>query len=465
MARPTVFVGSSTEGIDLARAVQEQLSDNNLRAVLWKEDETFSLSRSTLESLLVAIERYDFAVMVFSPDDESISRGLRSLAPRDNVVFELGLFMARLGRGRTFVVLSSNQDVKVPSDLKGVTFAVQLASDQRDDDLLSAVGPACNKIRRQVKQLGVRSSSEQETGVLYRLLNACTYPYYPDVRIDLLERIAHKIPESFVHLEEVVEFIEDMFRDYIRPLLTDARLRSLRVYFAYFLGDGVIVQEDTPPVKYCVDRDSEAKPFNGEFVIAISNPEVYPEPAWRIGRAIAGYYYRRPASNCARVFKALAANYKNDLSDAYEQADNYTTPSELSVYSVPVQWRTRSGNASIGVIAVSSPFPNSIPERLMSRVEFLTTVVGYVFSLYAAHAIFDEDEKVEPTRIGYALVSETDLEFVRSATALRRRIARYFEMQRLGDGLHVLESPAVRYVDGSPTIGKQRSVGSAPSRS
>ena len=42
-------------------------------------------------------------------------------APRDNVVFELGLFMGALSRSRTFVCVPAGEALKIPSDLKGMT--------------------------------------------------------------------------------------------------------------------------------------------------------------------------------------------------------------------------------------------------------------------------------------------------------------------------------------------------------
>jgi predicted nucleotide-binding protein len=54
-------------------------------------------------------------------DDMTVSRGLRKKTPRDNVVFELGLFMGAIGRDRTFIVSPRKNDLKLPTDLLGVT--------------------------------------------------------------------------------------------------------------------------------------------------------------------------------------------------------------------------------------------------------------------------------------------------------------------------------------------------------
>lgn len=63
----------------------------------------------------------DFAVLLMTADDTTASRGRRKASPRDNVVFELGLFMGALGRDRTFVVSPKGVDLKLPTDLLGVT--------------------------------------------------------------------------------------------------------------------------------------------------------------------------------------------------------------------------------------------------------------------------------------------------------------------------------------------------------
>lgn len=152
MDKPTVFVGSSREGLEIARAVQFQLKDDALVSV-WNEG-VFGLGQGTLEALVAMLDRFDFAVLVITPDDILASRETAMQAPRDNVMFELGLFMGRLGRPRTFCVCSNARDFKLPSDLAGVTLA---RFDQADAtrDATAALGPACFQIRQAIRELGV----------------------------------------------------------------------------------------------------------------------------------------------------------------------------------------------------------------------------------------------------------------------------------------------------------------------
>ena len=124
--KPSIFIGSSKEALPLAEIVQREL-EKDFTATIWK-DCLFELGQSTLDSILVVVQCFDFAVLLLTDDDLTRSRGKAKASPRDNVVFELGLFMGALGRRRTFVVVSARGktggravEVKMPSDLFGNT--------------------------------------------------------------------------------------------------------------------------------------------------------------------------------------------------------------------------------------------------------------------------------------------------------------------------------------------------------
>lgn len=118
--RPVMFIGSSSEGLVTARRLAAALESKHLSVRIWSND-IFAASDTTIESLEQAATEVDFAILVLTPDDTTTSRGKRRAAPRDNVVYELGLFGGALGRKRTFMVVETTTKQKIPTDLLGVT--------------------------------------------------------------------------------------------------------------------------------------------------------------------------------------------------------------------------------------------------------------------------------------------------------------------------------------------------------
>lgn len=150
--RPTIFIGSSTEGAPIAKALQVLL-DHACEVTVWHQG-VFDLSHGTLESLTSALDEFDFAILALTADDLVISREQESFAPRDNVLFELGLFMGGLGRNRTFLVYNRTAKLKLPTDLMGVSAAT--FEPHTSGNLQSALGAAATKIEEQIARLGVR---------------------------------------------------------------------------------------------------------------------------------------------------------------------------------------------------------------------------------------------------------------------------------------------------------------------
>ena len=143
-----LFIASSTEGLDIAYALQENL-ENDAEVTIWTQD-VFRPSRVIIEDLERILVDVEFGVFVFSADDSVTMRGEKSSAVRDNVLFELGLFIGHLGRSSAFIVSPKNVDLRISSDLLGIT-SLQFDPHRSDANLRAALGPAANQIRKAIR--------------------------------------------------------------------------------------------------------------------------------------------------------------------------------------------------------------------------------------------------------------------------------------------------------------------------
>ena len=161
--KPSLFIGSSTEGLGIAYAAQQNLRFT-AEVTVWDQG-VFQLSKTSLESLLAVLDRTDFGMFVFSPDDIVIIRGEHNQAVRDNVLFELGLFTGRLGRDRCFILMPEDaRDVRLPTDLIGVTPAT-FEVGRRDGSMQAATGPACHSVREAIQRVCPRGDQQQSPNV------------------------------------------------------------------------------------------------------------------------------------------------------------------------------------------------------------------------------------------------------------------------------------------------------------
>ncbi|WP_029618010.1 TIR domain-containing protein [Pseudorhizobium marinum] len=119
---PHVFIACASESVPVADAFAARLEAEGVNVRKWTEG-VFKLNDHSMESLEVQLDLMDFALAIFSPDDKVRSRKKEQSAPRDNTVFELGLFAGKIGRDRSFFVVPKGVRVKVPSDLAGITSA------------------------------------------------------------------------------------------------------------------------------------------------------------------------------------------------------------------------------------------------------------------------------------------------------------------------------------------------------
>jgi hypothetical protein len=170
--KPRIFVGSSAEHLDLAYAVQENL-ERDAEVTVWSQG-VFELSRTAMASLIETLDESDFGVFILAPADLTSIRQAERPTVRDNVIFELGLFIGRLGADRCFMfVPRGSDDLHLPSDLLGLTPGTYEPA-RRDNNLAAALGPACNRVRTAVSRLGGHLPTGREGGLPISAPELCT---------------------------------------------------------------------------------------------------------------------------------------------------------------------------------------------------------------------------------------------------------------------------------------------------
>lgn len=201
MSKPRVFIGSSVEGLNIAYAVQQNLL-HDAEVTVWDQG-VFELSKTTIESLSKALQESDFAVFVFSPDDLIKIRNTSSNAIRDNVLFEFGLFIGKLGRERVYFLTPMAGDIHLPSDLLGITPG-KYEENRTDGSMQAATGAACNQIRTQMRALSYApgrlvstvKSENAEPSTKRSWFNEFFDKKYPEARTSLQDELVNQTGED-----------------------------------------------------------------------------------------------------------------------------------------------------------------------------------------------------------------------------------------------------------------------------
>jgi CRP/FNR family cyclic AMP-dependent transcriptional regulator len=149
--RVRLFIISSVESLPIARTIQNAFEHDPFHVVIWT-DGVFKIASYTLQSLEDEVDKSDFAIAIAHADDLTTVRGSDWPTPRDNVIFELGLFMGRLGRSRAILMEPREEKVKLPSDLAGITTIPYCF--EKGADAAATLGPACNRLREHINALG-----------------------------------------------------------------------------------------------------------------------------------------------------------------------------------------------------------------------------------------------------------------------------------------------------------------------
>ena len=145
------FVGSSSEGLPYANTLAELLRERAIDCEQWNLT-AFALGQTTMEGLEAALARNSFAALVATGDDKTVSRGRAKISPRDNIIFEFGLFAGRLGRARAFLLVPDDvSSLRLPTDLLGVTvgtFPVRQTKAARKNGLRETADAIADAVHR-----------------------------------------------------------------------------------------------------------------------------------------------------------------------------------------------------------------------------------------------------------------------------------------------------------------------------
>jgi CRP/FNR family transcriptional regulator, cyclic AMP receptor protein len=154
---PRLFMICSGEALDIAKCIRIGLKHVTRQIVIWSDEQIFESGSYPLEALEKEVNQADFAIALAEPDDIIRSRDRTQATVRDNVIFELGFFMSRLGRARSLLLVPRGTDVRLPSDFKGLT-PIGYSKVGPGDEMPVILGPTIDEIGNIIKKKGVRAS-------------------------------------------------------------------------------------------------------------------------------------------------------------------------------------------------------------------------------------------------------------------------------------------------------------------
>lgn len=162
--KQNIFIASATEDLDIAYTVQQALEDD-AHPTVWRQG-VFNLSGTSLQGLLKELDKACYGIFIFTPADITKIRNKSFLTARDNVIFELGLFVGRLGIDNCYIFMPRGvKNFHLPSDLAGITVATY-EPDRPTDELAATLGPACHQVRLAIKQRSLIGETIKHSNVI-----------------------------------------------------------------------------------------------------------------------------------------------------------------------------------------------------------------------------------------------------------------------------------------------------------
>jgi len=269
-----VFVASSSEQLAVAAEIAQSINRSKaFYAQPWDKD-VFEFSKAYIESLERELDRADFAVAVLTADDAGNVRGRKVSLPRDNVIFELGLFAGRLGRNRCFFFVDADSATKLASDLSGVEpVTFRRGAGPGGVDLKTRIG----QVTEQMKQAGPRSKPSpavrEARESLWRFSTRFSGHWWERIRSGEDDRSALSyLTVSIDELTNTPKLSGKVFG------LAGERLADWST-----VTSGVLLSEGPPQVHYRWEgehQDAHGQTYGGHGVILLEDPELTRGEGW-----------------------------------------------------------------------------------------------------------------------------------------------------------------------------------------
>lgn len=148
--QPQTILFSSSGSYAVAEGLYENLKDRH-NVTLWKQ--FFGENRTTpLWTFLKKLFHYDYAILVLANDSlvyDTVTQGQQAWIPKDNVIFELGATMARLGPQKTILLVPHEPEVHLPGyfdDVRPLLFTYTNQEQFSEEEKIQATAAAADGI-------------------------------------------------------------------------------------------------------------------------------------------------------------------------------------------------------------------------------------------------------------------------------------------------------------------------------
>lgn len=260
--KPRIFIGSSMEGLSVAKYVKSYYS-NDFDCYLWTDD-IFKYNESVFETLLKSASLFDFGIMVATKDDFTSSRDKNFETPRDNIVFEYGLFLGRVGAGKAFVL--QEEGTKLPTDLLGITtprFEItdNLVHAEKLNDELRKIGKAM-KEKMQIGELGLLPSTALAIGYYENFVALSCEALITKGELHVEGQIFKKFEFNIVIPNDLDGDVKKKAKIFCTKMgLKEAKIetsgRGYPIWVNYKEGDEILRIYDMPPTINGIDKAIE----------------------------------------------------------------------------------------------------------------------------------------------------------------------------------------------------------------